>query len=117
MDFASRPRRGADESRTRVEWIVEKINGRVPLMNVGSIRTPDDALKALQPGVPLIAIGRELIMEPDWVQKVTDNRLSDIQTVLTKQSQQALVVPDGLWNIILHTPGWFPFAEEAAEKQ
>ncbi|SDN31293.1 2,4-dienoyl-CoA reductase [Paenibacillus sp. yr247] len=115
-DFRSLPRRGADESRTRVEWIQERINGRVPLIGVGSIRTADDARDALQLGLPLIAIGRELIIDPDWVQKVKENRLSEISTVISKQDQAKLVIPDPLWNLIRNRTGWFPVAEETASK-
>lgn len=112
MDFRSTPRRGADESKTRLDWVQQRINGRVPLIGVGSIRTAEDALNALQTGVPLVAIGRELIIDPDWVQKVAEDRAEDITTVLSKQAQTALVIPDPLWKAIIHTPGWFQIADE-----
>lgn len=108
MDFWSAPRRGADESKTRLQWIQEAALDRVPVMGVGSIRTADDALKAVQSGVPLIALGKELIIEPDWVQKVAEGRESDIRYTLTKEDQERLVVPTPLWQAIIHAPGWFP---------
>ncbi|KEO84941.1 NADH-dependent flavin oxidoreductase [Tumebacillus flagellatus] len=112
MDFWSKPRRGADESKTRYEWIVERVGNRVPVMGVGSIHTADDAQKAItEGGAPLLAIGRELIIEPDWVEKIAEGRESDIQTTLTKNDQARLVVPDPLWQAILHTPGWFPVVD------
>ena len=108
MDFWSKPRRGADESKTRLQWIQEAALDRVPVIGVGSIHTADDALKAVQSGVPLIALGRELIMEPDWVQKVVEGRESEIRTTLTKEDQERLVVPTPLWQAVIHMPGWFP---------
>ncbi|NOU94362.1 NADH-dependent flavin oxidoreductase [Paenibacillus sp. LMG 31456] len=109
MDFWSNPRRrGVDDSKTRIEWIQERVGQRVPVMGVGSIHTADDAMKAMQTGVPLIALGRELIIEPDWVKKVADGRESEIKTTLTKDDQERLVIPDPLWQAIIHTPGWFP---------
>ncbi len=108
MDFWSKPRRGADESKSRIEWIRERAGNRVPVIGVGSLHSADDALKALQTGIPLIALGRELIIEPDWVVKVAEGRESDIQTTLTKDDQERLVIPDPLWQAIMHTPGWFP---------
>jgi 2,4-dienoyl-CoA reductase-like NADH-dependent reductase (Old Yellow Enzyme family) len=107
MDFWSTPRRGADESKTRLEWIVAQAGDRVPVIGVGSIHSADEAAKALQT-VPLIALGRELIMEPDWVKKVADGREVEIKTTVSKGDQERLVVPDPLWQAIMNTPGWFP---------
>jgi 2,4-dienoyl-CoA reductase-like NADH-dependent reductase (Old Yellow Enzyme family) len=78
------------------------------VIGVGSIYTPNDALKALQTGVPLIALGRELIIDPDWVQKVEQGRESEIVTKLNKNNQQQLEIPNPLWKLIIKTPGWFP---------
>ena len=110
MDFWSKPRRGADESRPRIEHILEKVANRTPMMGVGSIHTADDALKALQT-VPLLAIGRELIVEPDWVEKIAEGRESEIQTTLTRDDQARLVIPDPLWQAIMNSPGWFRVAD------
>lgn len=110
-DFWSKPRRGVEDTRTRVEIINEHVKDRVPLIGVGSIHTPEEAVKALETGVPLIALGRELIMEPDWVQKVQEGKEAEIATVVKKDAQTELVVPDPLWQAILYTPGWFPVAD------
>ncbi|HWO96631.1 MAG TPA: NADH-dependent flavin oxidoreductase [Bacillus sp. (in: firmicutes)] len=108
MDFWSTPRRGVDDTRPRIELIQEQAGDRVPIIGVGSIYTADDALKALQSGVPLIALGRELIIDPDWVEKVEQGKESEIVTKLNKDHQQQLVIPDPLWQAIINTPGWFP---------
>ncbi|NHN34487.1 NADH-dependent flavin oxidoreductase [Paenibacillus agricola] len=114
FDFWSTPRRGIeDDGRSRMEWIQEIAGDRVPVIGVGSIHTPDDAIKALEMGVPLIALGREIIIEPDWVSLVEGGRESDIKTTLTKEDQERLVVPSPLWNAIMHTPGWFPVVESS----
>ncbi|MBV7506624.1 NADH-dependent flavin oxidoreductase [Bacillus sp. sid0103] len=108
QDFWSTPRRGVDDTRARIEIIQERVGETVPVIGVGSIYTVDDALKAIQSGVPLIALGREMIMDPDWVQKVAEGRESEIVTKIDKNKQQELVVPDPLWQAIIHSPGWFP---------
>ncbi|UOF89600.1 NADH-dependent flavin oxidoreductase [Fodinisporobacter ferrooxydans] len=111
MDFWSAPRRGVESTRSRMELIQERIGKKVPVIGVGSIHTADDALKALQTGVSLLALGRELIMDPDWVEKIEQGRESEIDTTMTKHDQARLVVPDPLWQAIMNTPGWFPVAE------
>lgn len=108
MDFWSFPRRGVEDTRSRIEIIQERAGSKVPVIGVGSIYTADDALKAIQTGVPLLALGRELIIDPDWVQKIKEGRESEIVTKIDKNKQQELVVPDPLWQAIVNTPGWFP---------
>ena len=108
-EFFSKPRRGVEDvNKTRMDHLLETINDRVPLIGVGSIYTADDARKAFNTGVPLLALGRELIIDPDWVQKVSEGKEDEIVTKLDKSKQEELVVPDPLWNIITNTPGWFP---------
>ncbi|KEZ53267.1 NADH-dependent flavin oxidoreductase [Metabacillus indicus] len=111
MEYWSAPRRGIDDTRSRLEIIQERIGDSVPLIGVGSIYTPEDAVKAMNTGVPLIALGRELIIDPDWVQKIEEGREDKIETRLDKQAQDRLVVPDPLWQAIINTPGWFPVKE------
>jgi 2,4-dienoyl-CoA reductase-like NADH-dependent reductase (Old Yellow Enzyme family) len=107
-EYDSKPRRGATGTQSRLEMVQDKVGARVPLIGVGSVYTPDDALQVLATGVPLVALGRGLIMEPDWVEKVRQGREATIQTKLDKTAKDHLVVPDYLWQVILTTPGWFP---------
>lgn len=111
MDFWSKARRGVEADRPRIEIIKERVGDQVPVIGVGSIYTADDAIKALQSGVPLIALGRELIIDPEWVQKVEQGRETEIVTKINKDNQQQLDIPDPLWQAIIHSPGWFPGIE------
>jgi 2,4-dienoyl-CoA reductase-like NADH-dependent reductase (Old Yellow Enzyme family) len=111
MDFWSEPRRGVEPDKTRIQYLLDTIGDRTPLIGVGGIHTPEEAAKALNAGVPLLALGRELIMEPDWVQKVEEGREEEIATTLSKNDKDKLVIPDFLWNAIINTPGWFPVEE------
>ena len=111
QEFWSKPRRGVEDTRSRIEIIQERVGDKVPVIGVGSLYTADDVLKACQSGVPFIAMGRELIIDPDWVQKVKEGREAEIVTKIDKSKQQELVVPDPLWQAIIHSPGWFPGIE------
>lgn len=107
-DFWSPPRRGVDDNRSRMEIIQEKVGDRVPVIGVGSIYSSEDARKALTSGVPLIALGRELLIDPDWVQKIEQGKDDEIVTQLDTSMQEQLVIPDPLWQAILRNPGWVP---------
>ncbi|GGO00112.1 NADH-dependent flavin oxidoreductase [Saccharibacillus kuerlensis] len=115
MEYDSKPRRGGDLNRTRLEQIVAAAPG-TPVIGVGSIHTPEQAVEALELGAAMVALGRELIIEPDWVQKVEAGQEADIARTLSKDDQERLVLPDPLWGMILGVPGWFPIVEaETAE--
>ncbi len=115
MEYASKPRRGGDLNRTRLEQIVEAAAG-TPVIGVGSVHTPEQAVEAIELGAAMVALGRELIVEPDWVEKVEAGREADIAVSLTSADQERLVVPDQLWGMIMGLPGWFPVVEaETAE--
>lgn len=100
--------RDKEDQRPRIMLIQQYIGQHIPLIGVGSIRTADDARKALQSGVPLVALGRELIMDPDWVQKIKENREEEIRTSLSRHDQELLAIPEPLWSRIMDKPGWFP---------
>ncbi|WP_246552916.1 hypothetical protein [Paenibacillus tritici] len=59
---------------------IERANGKAPVMAAGSIITPDDALKAVELGLPLVAIGHALIMDPNWVEKVANGREAEVDS-------------------------------------
>lgn len=67
--------------------------GVVPLIGIGSVEHPDEAEEVLQDGANLIAIGRELIREPKWVQKVAIGDIASIRTKLSPLDMDELTIP------------------------
>ena len=57
----------------------------------------------------MIALGRELIMEPDWVKKAEEDQEDEIAVKMSRGSKDKLVIPDALYKQIENTDGWFPF--------
>ncbi|MET3546851.1 2,4-dienoyl-CoA reductase-like NADH-dependent reductase (Old Yellow Enzyme family) [Paenibacillus favisporus] len=110
--FRSAPRRGIQDNRSRLAILQERVGSRIPIIGVGSIYTPDDALEALSSGIPLIALGRELIMEPDWVQLVLEGREQQIRTSISPLDLQELSISEPLWNLMMSIPGWFPLRSD-----
>ncbi|WP_342405528.1 NADH-dependent flavin oxidoreductase [Brevibacillus sp. FSL K6-2834] len=116
QDFWSKPRRGGDSARTRIEQIRERIGDRTAVIGVGSLYTADDVLAARQTGVPLIALGRGIIIEPEWVEKVIDGKEDEIATTVGPNDQEKLEIPDPLWERIMTVEGWFPVKKETPVK-
>ena len=105
----AKPRRGIVSEKSRTELIAEYINGRVPVIGVGSIHTPDDAALVLEKGkTDFVALGRALVVDPHWVEKVQHNEEETISHQLTTNDQQQAVIPTPLWKLILEVEGWFP---------
>lgn len=59
-----------DDKEPLIEKIKKQVNGRLPLISVGSIETPADAEKVMDAGIDFVALGRESLREPQWVEKV-----------------------------------------------
>ncbi|OLS36333.1 NADH-dependent flavin oxidoreductase [Alkalihalophilus pseudofirmus] len=108
QDFWQGSIRDDQDKESRVTMIQERVGNKVPIIGVGSLHTADDVKKALDTGVPFVSLGRELIMEPKWIEKVQSGKESDIATTLSRKDQETLVIPDVLWSAITNTPGWFP---------
>lgn len=105
----AKPRRGIVSEKSRTELIAEYINQRVPLIGVGSIHTPDDAALLLEKGkTDFVAIGRALIVDPHWVEKVQNHKEETISQQLKQNEQHQAVIPTPLWKLILEVEGWFP---------
>lgn len=100
-----------DRTESRIVQIHEKVGDRLPVIGVGSIHTPDEAAEALASGVPFLALGRELLMEPKWVEKTAAGEEADIRTELSKKDREELVIPEPLWDRLINTPGWLPVTD------
>lgn len=108
-DFRSPPRRGAmTKDRSRLYYIAEAAAGRVPVLAGGAIYTEEDGRDAMATGVDFITLGRALIIEPEWVQKVAAGSGSTIRTTLKAEDREALTMPQPFWTTVWNAPGWFP---------
>lgn len=105
----AKPRRGIESDKSRTEVFAEHINGRVPLVGVGSIRTPEEAVHVLEKEkADFVALGRALVVDPNWVEKVMLQMEQVISHHLTVNDQQKATIPTPLWKQILEVEGWFP---------
>ncbi|CAJ1230298.1 NADH-dependent flavin oxidoreductase [Levilactobacillus zymae] len=83
--------------KTDHEPILTKISrqlaDRKPLMGVGSVETPQDAEAVLALGTDLVAMGREMIREPLWVQKVAAGDEASLRYQLSPSAMDELKIP------------------------
>jgi len=67
----------------------------MPVIGVGGIMTPEDALKVRESGVDLVAMGKILMLEKDWVKKVKNGEVDKIRTKInSEEERQSLDIPD-----------------------
>ncbi len=101
--------RDETDKEPMLKKIQEAIGDDVPLVGVGNIITPDDAVEAMEElGIPLVALGRELVVEPDWVEKVTSGDEKNLRKVIERNDREDLLIPDAMWEYIQSRPGWLP---------
>lgn len=97
MDIHSTTREGQYKGEQRVKLLLHWINGRVPLIGIGSIFTADDALAAYETGAPLIAIGRELLLDHQFVSKIEQGKEDEIVSVFDPERTDKHELPEPLW--------------------
>jgi len=109
-DYRSKPRAGlVDLSEKRLCLIRRQVAGRLPVFGGGAIFTAEEGLEALGTGIDAITIGRELIIDPEWVQKIQDGKEESIVTEFKKDdTREMLTIPFPFWQVIWCQQGWFP---------
>lgn len=87
------------QDKSMIEYINDKINGRVPLISVGDIRTSADAEEALQ-NSEMVALGRVLLADPHWVSKVLSGREDIVRESVSVEERDALRLNTGVWGFM-----------------
>lgn len=87
------------------------IAGRSALMASGGIKTCMDAEGAIEMGADLIAVGRAVVVDPEWLSKVRSKSEASILVGLPKDELEiagALSIPPRMVEYLLSRPGWIP---------
>src|SRR3954468_16276808 len=87
------------------------IAGRCVVMASGGIKTCGDAEGALEMGADLVAVGRAVVVDPEWLCKVRSNSEAAILAGLPKDEREiarALSIPPRMVEYLLSRPGWIP---------
>ena len=91
--------------------IARVIAGRCAVMASGGIRTCADAEGAIKLGADLVAVGRAVVVDPEWLSKLRSDRESSIVPGLPKDEAEiakALSIPPRMVEYLLSRPGWIP---------
>lgn len=103
-DFRAEARRYSGEKDNRIKILKRVIDGRVPFIGVGSIYSPEDAKEAMETGADLLALGRELLIEPHWVEKVAAGEPVITEMDMSRDNN----IPEPLMNMMKRNVGWVP---------
>lgn len=79
------------QEKSILEYVHEKIAGRLAFVSVGGIKRQKDLKKAMEHS-ELAAVGRALITEPHWVNKVFNNREDQLRLTMSLEDFQELEI-------------------------
>ncbi|MBE7319188.1 NADH-dependent flavin oxidoreductase [Staphylococcus epidermidis] len=98
MDVNSVTREGKYKGKNRLELIHQWINGRMPLIGIGSVFTAEDALNAVENiGVEFVALGREILLDYDFVAKIKEGREDEIINAFDPNREDQHYLTPNLW--------------------
>lgn len=89
-----------DDQEPLIEKIKRQVNGRVPLISVGSVETPQQAEEVMDANIDFVAIGREYIREPRWIQKVINNDEGAIRYTIFPSDLEDLHIMQPYWDLL-----------------
>jgi 2,4-dienoyl-CoA reductase-like NADH-dependent reductase (Old Yellow Enzyme family) len=69
--------------------IRDALPSQIPVIGVGSIMTPDRAVDVLNDHLDLVALGRALLLNADWVGKVRAGQVDQLRTSLRSEAERA----------------------------
>lgn len=109
-EFDKKIRRGGDTAQTRMQFIHERINGKLPLIGVGNLFTADQILAAYETGwAEFIALGKTVMINPHIATQIREGREDEIVTQLDPTRADHYGLPDTLWGFASSgTQSWLP---------
>lgn len=94
----SETREGKYEGQERLKLITQWVDGRMPVISVGSIFTAADALDALETsGINLVALGRELLLDYNFISKIREGKEDEIISYFDPYKDDKYLLTQSLW--------------------
>ncbi len=98
-------------AKSPITELARVIAGRSAVMASGGIKTSGDAEAAIEMGADLLAVGRAVVVDPEWLSKVRDKSEASILAGLPGDEREiagALSIPPRMVEYMLSRPGWIP---------
>src|SRR5215213_1121570 len=98
-------------AKSPITELARVIAGRSAVMASGGIRTCEDAEGAIKLGADLVAVGRAVVVDPEWLAKVRSRSEASILAGLPgdeREIARALSIPPRMVDYLLSRPGWIP---------
>jgi len=102
----------SDTGKTITEVLTSYINNRKPVIAAGQVTTPAEANAALELGLDMVAIGRGLIINPNWAKLAIEGRADEITMLLDTDDAENKRIPSGILSIVHNTTGWIRKASD-----
>jgi 2,4-dienoyl-CoA reductase-like NADH-dependent reductase (Old Yellow Enzyme family) len=99
--------RNKRDSSPRAGLIARRVKDRTLVIGAGGIMHPQDALRVVDDGPQMVALGRALIVEPEWAQKVASGEFRQIRTCISSiGADTELNIPPAMYRKLLGRKGW-----------
>lgn len=97
-DIHSTTREGKYAGQERLKLIHQWVDGRIPVIGIGSVFTADDALDAVKStGVELVALGREILLDYNFISKIQEGKEDEILSEFDPHREDKHELPPNLW--------------------
>jgi len=111
-DYFKGSLREKNDDRRPGKVVIDHLDGKISVISVGKVYTPEDAMTLLDDGCAVVALGRILLMEPEWMEKVqTGNEHTIRKTLPATGAAESLTLPKPLYKRLLDVKGWLPVEE------
>ncbi len=92
------------------------VNNRIPVLVAGGMTTPSMGDQVLDYGVSMVAIGRTLVINPDWVELVESGEEDKIASNLKLDTVDYKKIPPKLITVFEALKGWVPMESKILKK-
>lgn len=111
MHVTSNVRKGRFKGENKLELLRKWIPIDMPLIAVGSMYSPNDALEVMKKNVPLIALGRPLLIDSNYIKKVEEGEEKFIEKALEYNRHDRHDLTQTLYKMSLESD-WMPKKNE-----
>lgn len=108
-DYRKGSLRDRSDRRRPTKLVIDAVAGRMPVIGVGLVYKEEDLSLPLEDGCAAVALGRGLLMDPDWVRKLREGRAAEIVATLPAEGGDvSLSIPGPMYDMIRRVKGWLP---------